>query len=90
MSAEAVLTADEALRRRLRWRCRRGMKELDLLLGRWLDEAWSTASLLERQQFEQILEWPDPQIADYLWGGEEHPEPEWHRLLDRLSSPRHH
>src|SRR3546814_5616419 len=35
---------DEAELRRLRWRCRRGMKELDQLLNRWLDQQWAASS----------------------------------------------
>ena len=32
---------DEATLRRLRWRCRRGMRELDQLMVRWLDGRWA-------------------------------------------------
>jgi antitoxin CptB len=28
---------------KLRWRCRRGMRELDVLLSRYLDEEYRTA-----------------------------------------------
>ena len=48
---------------RLRWRCRRGMRELDLLLTRYLDRGWSAASDSERRIFLQILECED----DTLW-----------------------
>lgn len=51
---------------RLRWRCRRGMKELDLLLVGWLDEYWGASASDERLRFERFLELPDPQIAGYL------------------------
>ena len=33
---------------RLAWRCRRGMKELDLLLGGWLRQNYAQASAAER------------------------------------------
>ena len=51
---------------RMRWRCRRGMKELDLLLIRWLDRRFDAASEAERGEFEALLELPDPQLAGYL------------------------
>jgi antitoxin CptB len=51
---------------RMRWRCRRGMKELDLLLIRWLDARFDAATEAERGEFEALLELPDPQLADYL------------------------
>jgi len=42
------------------------MKELDLLLIRWLDARFDTASEAERGEFEALLELPDPQLAGYL------------------------
>lgn len=52
----------------LRWRCRRGMRELDVLLLRYLDEAFPLASAADRQAFEQLLSWQDPDIVDLLAG----------------------
>lgn len=54
----------------LEWRCRRGMKELDLLLVRYLKQRHADASAQERDAFEQFLELPDPQIARYLVAGD--------------------
>jgi antitoxin CptB len=53
----------------LRWRCRRGMKELDLLLGGWLERRWDAADATQRQSFQWLLEQPDPEIAAWLIGG---------------------
>ena len=52
------------------WRCRRGMKELDLLLACWLDTQFEQASQDLRSQFEALLELPDPLLARYLLGGQ--------------------
>lgn len=53
----------------LEWRCRRGMKELDLLLVRYLHGRHPQAPDDERAAFAQFLELPDPEIARYLvWG----------------------
>jgi succinate dehydrogenase flavin-adding protein (antitoxin of CptAB toxin-antitoxin module) len=46
------------------------MKELDLLLTRYLSGAWQSAATSERIIFEQFLELPDPLIAAYLIHGE--------------------
>ena len=54
---------------RVRWRCRRGMKELDLLLVRWLDAGWPSADGGKRAVFLRLLEEPDPQLADWLLNG---------------------
>ncbi len=49
--------------RKLRWRCRRGMRELDQLMERYLDRRWRSASTMERELFLQLLETED----DKLW-----------------------
>ena len=48
---------------RLRWRCRRGMRELDVLLERYLRDRWPTAPAERRAAFRAFLELPDPEIA---------------------------
>ncbi len=69
---------------RLVWRCRRGMKELDLVLMRYLRERWPAAAADEREQFERILELPDPTLAAYLMGRETAPDQRMQELLDLL------
>lgn len=54
--------------KRLRWRCRRGMRELDVLLERYLAEVWPGASDAQRRAFAQLLEWPDPELAALCFG----------------------
>jgi antitoxin CptB len=61
--------SDSTELRRLEWRCRRGMKELDLLLVRYLKQRHGAAPSDERASFVSFLELPDPEIARYLvWG----------------------
>lgn len=59
----ATLVSDDLTLRRLRWRCRRGMRELDVLMLRYLDHRWPHADAAERTQFERLLETED----DRLW-----------------------
>ena len=54
----------------LQWRCRRGMKELDFLLLRYLRECHPDAASHERAAFVEFLELPDPDIARYLLAGD--------------------
>ena len=61
--------AAAARQRRLLWRCRRGMRELDVMLERFAREVLPGASARDRQAFEELLELPDPQLAGYLLGG---------------------
>ncbi len=53
---------------RLRWRCRRGMRELDVLLTRYLERTLAGTSPAERAAFVQLLELPDPDLFGYLVG----------------------
>ena len=55
-------------RGRLAWRCRRGMKELDLLLERYLHEAFARAPIEEQTAFAALLERPDPELAAACYG----------------------
>ena len=55
---------------KLEWRCRRGMKELDFLLLRYLREHFRDAASDERAAFAEFLELPDPDIAGYLLAGD--------------------
>ncbi|MET0282240.1 MAG: succinate dehydrogenase assembly factor 2 [Steroidobacteraceae bacterium] len=69
---------------RLAWQCRRGMKELDLVLTRYLREQWPQADAAARRCFEQILELPDPLLAAYLMGRETPADPQLQQLVDQL------
>ena len=51
---------------RLRWQCRRGMRELDELLLRYLDEYYPSDSETEKAAFQAVLELPDPELNGYL------------------------
>ncbi|MBP9590460.1 MAG: succinate dehydrogenase assembly factor 2 [Steroidobacteraceae bacterium] len=53
---------------RLRWRCRRGMRELDVLLTRYLEHEYARASAADRDAFARILELQDPELFGYLVG----------------------
>jgi antitoxin CptB len=60
---------------RLRWRCRRGMRELDVLLRRYVDERYACASSEHQEAFHALLEAPDPLIHAYCLGLETPPTP---------------
>ena len=68
----------------LRWRCRRGMRELDVLLLRWLDEDFPLAPDAERRAFEQLLSWQDPDIVDLLAGRVSTDDPGLRHVVERL------
>lgn len=53
---------------RVRWRCRRGMRELDALLIAFVDRSAAGLTSTEMEVFEGILELPDPVLHSYLLG----------------------
>lgn len=60
---------DEGARlRQLRWRCRRGMRELDVLLMGYMDKDYEAASRQLQRAFEQLLSMQDPDIQALLAG----------------------
>ena len=71
----------------LRWQCRRGMRELDVLLTRYLRRRHATASSVEQALFVQILGWQDPELVRYLLGGEVHADSATAKFLDVLRMP---
>lgn len=53
---------------RLRWRARRGTRELDRVIGRWLDLRYANASPERRAEFDALLDEADPDLWDWLTG----------------------
>ena len=72
---------------RLRWRCRRGMRELDVLLQRYLDQRYASAAEEEQQAFEALLELPDPQLFDLIVKRERASDPHLVNVVDRITHP---
>lgn len=55
---------------RLRWACRRGMLELDVLLMPFVDEAYDNLPEKEKLTFERLLECQDPELFAWFMGHE--------------------
>ena len=66
---------------RLRWLCRRGMKEHDLLLGGYLEKNYANAPEAEQNAFKAILEMPDPELNDLILGRFESDDAEIGKLI---------
>lgn len=50
----------------LKWRCRRGMKELDLLLHIYLEQHYFHATIEEQHTFKNLLTLPDDELYALL------------------------
>lgn len=51
---------------RVRWRCRRGMLELDIVLQRFVDKHYTQLNEIELQQFDTLLNLPDNDLWDMI------------------------
>lgn len=71
----------------LRWRCRRGMRELDILLEDYLNKQYERASLGEQRAFKMLLELTDPQLYGYLLGKQVPTEKPLQKVVNRIINP---
>jgi len=81
MTYEEKATGDELIGK-LHWRCRRGMKELDLLTEGYLERYYPTASAGDRQAFTEVLELQDPLLMSYVVGRQTPENPAMARVID--------
>ncbi|MGX9719881.1 FAD assembly factor SdhE [Stenotrophomonas acidaminiphila] len=75
---------DDIELKKLRWRCRRGMRELDQLFGRYLDQRWRQAPTTERAVFLQLLETEDDKLWRWSMGYEACPDAPQAALLEYI------
>lgn len=71
---------------RLRWQCKRGMRELDELLARYLDSSYERAAESEKAAFRMLLDLPDPDLIGYLLGGHAHADPQIADVIETIRS----
>jgi antitoxin CptB len=53
---------------RVRWRSRRGLLELDIVLGRFVETHYNQLSEIEKLEFETMLDIPDNPLWDMIAG----------------------
>jgi len=68
---------------RLRWRCRRGTRELDTVLDRWLSRHYADADAALREDFAALLDTPDPDLWNWLIG-QEPAQARFVRIVDEI------
>lgn len=69
---------------KLRWRCRRGMRELDAVLRAFLDQSFGSLSGDDKLLFAAVLDLPDPELYAYLAGRSESDDPKLAALIERI------
>ena len=68
---------------RIRWRCRRGLLELDLVLKRFLEHRFDALDAGDRRLFDELLDTPDNDLLDMALGRAE-PEPRYRAVVEML------
>jgi antitoxin CptB len=67
---EARMPLNPEVERRIHWRCRRGLLELDIVLGRFVERHYHKLDEAQRAAFDGLLDMPDTQLWDMITGGE--------------------
>jgi antitoxin CptB len=81
----------EVRRRRIRFRAwHRGTREMDLVMGGFADAELTRLSDAELDQFEHLLDLPDPLVFAWVAGLEAVPAEEQTALLERVRMFRVH
>ena len=68
---------------RVRWRCRRGLLELDLVLKGFLEKDYGRLGPEEQAVFLELLEQPDNDLLDLAMGRTE-PAPRYRAVVEML------
>ena len=83
------MTPQETSLSKLRLRCRRGMLELDLILERYLNNHYRSATAQEQAQFIELLELQDPELYPLVTGATP-PPVELMPLIEKITEPATH
>ena len=69
---------------RIRWRARRGMLELDILLEKFIGGYYTHLDKGDMRVFEELLDMPDNELWDMIAGKQETMNPEHRALLEKI------
>ena len=69
---------------RIRWRSRRGLLELDIVLGRFIEGHYARLDEAEKSVFEVLLDMPDNPLWDMIAGRQDAAQREQQALLDKI------
>lgn len=76
----------QELLQRVRWRCRRGLLELDIVLGRFVTVHYAQLTQSEQQTFEVFLDMADNPLWDLVSGRHGEVTGEQAALLEKIKT----
>ena len=68
----------------IRWACRRGMLELDILLGDFFEQQYLSLNETDQDIFQYILSLPDQDLYEYFMGKRKPEDQELERVLKKI------
>jgi antitoxin CptB len=71
---------------RMRWKCRRGMLELDLLLRDFLDSGYASLDDVQRRCFDHLLDYPDAVLLEWFMGRVRPADKDVANLVEKIRS----
>lgn len=77
------MSVDETNLSKLRWRCRRGMRELDSAMRAYLDNHYQAASDEERALFVELQDMQDPELFRLISGKAR--EARYQHIIDKMA-----
>ena len=69
---------------RIKWQCRRGLLELDLILQRFLEQRFNTLSDDQVGLFRELLEFSDNDLLDMVMGRAEPVDEQLSAVLEMM------
>lgn len=69
---------------RLKWRCRRGMRELDEAMLAYLNNHYKQASADEQCRFEELIDMQDPELFGLISGKSK--EARYQSIIDQITA----
>lgn len=69
---------------KLTWRCRRGTKELDVLMHKFLDQYYQITTPELQKAFEDMLDMQDPELYDLLIGKQASPDQNINKVIEHI------
>ena len=70
----------------MRWKCRRGMLELDLLLKAFLEQGYQDLDGRGQQRFDEMLDYPDAVLLEWLMGRIRPTDKDVAQLVEKIRS----
>jgi antitoxin CptB len=75
------LTAEE---RRLQWHCRRGLKELDVILGPFMDEHYRELEAADKALFIRLVDCEDMDLFDWFMNQSKPQDPGLEHIIELI------